>query len=152
MKKNRWTEQEKLILSNNISDGMLVSEMCKLIPSRPESGIIRVAQTLDFGVKTKDGVKRFYANKSTRNRQKKTATQTIVGEPRTAPTVQAPTISEKPTKLSDAIIAKSISKPADTGLSANTRAIKMLRDEQLPINADIVYKIASYIEEFSHAN
>ena len=111
MAKQQWTEQEKATLSNNISDGMLVSEMCKLIPNHPESGIVRVAQTLNFGVKTKDGVTKFYANKSTRNRQKETAIQ-IVGEPRTAPTVQEPRISEKPTKLSFGIIAHNSTKDA----------------------------------------
>jgi hypothetical protein len=108
MAKKQWTEQEKSILSSNISDGMLVSDMCKLIPRHPESGIVRVAQTFNFGVKTKKGIKKFYVNKSTRNRQKKTAMQTIVGEPRTAPTVQEPTTLEKLPKLSDASIPQNI--------------------------------------------
>jgi len=108
MAKQKWTEHEKLILSKNISDGMLVSDMCKLIPNHPESGIIRVVQALNFGIKTKNGVMRFYANKKTRNRTKKSKKSlTIVGEPRTAETVQEPTITlEKLPKLSDVIIAK----------------------------------------------
>ena len=108
MTKQTWKEQEKSILSNNISDSMLVSEMCKLIPNHPESGIVRVAQTLNFGVKTKDGVKKFYANKSTRNRTKKTVKSvTIIGAKRATTNNSAPTTSERTNQnLSDEIITQ----------------------------------------------
>ena len=103
MAKQKWEEQEKSILSNNISDGMLVSEMCKLIPSHPESGIVKLAQSLNFGIKTKNGVTKFYANKKTRNRTKKSAT--IVGTKRATTNNSTPTISERTNQnLSDAIV------------------------------------------------
>ncbi len=112
MIKKRWTEQEKLVLSDNISDSMLVSDMYKLIPNHPESGIARMAQKLNFGVNTKKGVRQFYADKRTRNRKKKTAKQ-IVGEPKTAPTVQEPTItSDCIDNKSDAIIPQDSNRDA----------------------------------------
>ncbi len=101
-----WTKSEKQILSNNIGNGMLVSDMCKLIPNHPESGIIRIAQTLNFGIKTKNGVMKFYANKTTRNRTKKNVkSATIVGAKRATTNNSAPITSVRTNQnLSDVIV------------------------------------------------
>ena len=125
MTKQKWTNQEKSILRNNISDGILVSDMCKLIPNHPESGIVRVAQTLNFGVKTKDGVKKFYANKSTRNRTKKTVKSvTIIGAKRATTNNSAPITSVRTNQnLTDAIVPQNSDRDALISIYDDVQAL-----------------------------
>lgn len=155
--KKRWTEQEKSILSTSLVDNIEIDEIAKLLPNRNISAIKRKAQDYRFSSKTENGICRFKADIKRRNR-KSIATSNvtikkIVGEERTAPTVQVPTITtECIPNTSDVMIANNFKKSKDIGLDANSTALKMLKSEHLPINADIVYKIASYIEEVSNVS
>ena len=103
-----WTAEERTTLKTKTTDGMKFSDLQKIFPNRSFDAIRKKIYALDYGIKTIDGIKTIYKGLNTRKRKKKEEITTIVGESRTAPTVQEPTTSERTYQnISDDIVAES---------------------------------------------
>ncbi len=111
----RWTQAEDTALRKTIGDGVPMNTVLQAVQavvangSKPKTlGAVRTRARkkklgLDYSGSDQDG--KFHKGVSRRQHGKKNEEVTIVGEPRTAGTVQAPTItSEKLPKLSGEII------------------------------------------------
>lgn len=152
----KYSNTQKALLESEIKHGVVVADVVALFtsPARTEFAIVRQGQLLNFGVKTTDGIKRFVAGKGTRNSSNTevvlddTETTTIVGEPRTAPTVQKPTIIlESKTHYSNGIVSNNAENPANAGLKAYTQAMHILKSNNLPVEHSFVCIFSKYILE-----
>lgn len=137
-----WSQRELSTLSQNLSDGCRVELMMTLIPTRGIGAIKQKAQDFGFGVTTskEDGITRFYENIKSRPRGANASTEVdevnsiMVTQPLQA--VQNHGIA--PLEPEGEIIPYN-------GLSANTLAIRMLSENNLCINPDIVYTLSLHI-------
>ena len=120
----RYSDTQRTLLKNSIRHNEIVSDVVALFtnPIRSEAAIIRQAQNLGYGIEsTKDGITRFTEDKGTRVSKCKveavTKKETIIGEPRTALTVQKFITSERTNQnLSDDIIANKFTDTAKNEL------------------------------------
>jgi len=124
---SRWSKAEDTALINTIGDAVPMNTVLQAVQavaangSQPKTlGAVRTRARnknlgLDYRGSDIDGL--FHKGVSRRQHKKKVITKdnesaTIIGEQRTAGTVQAPTISEKPTKLSFGIIPQNSDRDA----------------------------------------
>lgn len=109
----RWSAEEHKTLKSLLADGVELNLLKKHLPNRSDNALHRQAQKYGYGVNTVDGIKRLYDDIKTRVHKKKVAevvletSKTIVGETRTAETVQEPTTSESLDNSLDVIVPDS---------------------------------------------
>ena len=127
-----WSPQELRMLSH-ISERATVDQMMQLIPNRSKGAIIQKAQEFDFGITTskEDRVTRFYLG--LKHRQ---------GGARIAATndVEVPVATEVP-----AVYAEPQRIIAYDGFSANALAVRMLDENNLDGNPEIIYQLSLHI-------
>lgn len=130
----KWTNDELTVLTQNLVDGFPVQRMKELIPSRESGGAIQLkAQGFDYGVTTSkvDGIKRFYAGLKHRQGEVRVAATNDVEVP---VAVEVPTIQVEPRRII-----------ANSGLQANSIAIRMLTEYNLSVDPDIVRCLSIHI-------
>lgn len=134
----RWTPEEDKTLLENVVEGVEVSILMELLPNRSIHAITSRAKShLGYGVKHG----RFNKNVS---EDIETADEADITGNNITPTESL----EGTTKLqSSEIISDEALKPISIGLKANSIVIRMLTTEHLEVNAKIVYKLSTYIEE-----
>jgi hypothetical protein len=68
-----WSPEERASIANILSDGILLSDITTLVPTRTELAVIReVYKTNRYSIRTmNDGTKRFFTEIKTRNRKRK---------------------------------------------------------------------------------
>ncbi len=141
-----WNENENRILVENIVDGFPVQRMKDLIPDREIGGIKQKAQLLGYGVKTSkiDDMARFYSGINTRNRGSNVSTENDepIGIVDTLGEAQPTTASQSNSFEHLESEAKII---AHDGFTANELAVKILRDNRLKANPDIIYQLSLHI-------
>ncbi len=149
----RWSDLERQNIRDNVKNGMPVEDLKKILRSRTESAIIRELQKYNYGVKTTGGVARFYFNKKSRNRKRKTDDKTkgakeivTVGERRTVQAAQIPTItSETIHTESDQIIAYNNPSVNSEGLNAYKQAMNVLINMNCVPEHKMVCELSSFI-------
>lgn len=154
-----WSKDEDEILSSSLVDGIRLEVLEMLLPRRSPSAISTRASRNGYGTKTVNGIKILRQGIKRRNRKSKVAVKsnsfkTVKADelsPVVADESSAVKISESLDNLSDGIITKN-AEFTDKGLLANQKAINMLQQKNLPINAKIVYELSKYIEEVSYAS
>ena len=138
----RWSAEERKNFRSLLSDGVELNILKKHFPSRSNDALHREAQKYGYGVKTVQGVKVLYFGKKTRNRKKKAddtsasneATDTIVGEKRTATNSSTPTTLESLDSLSDSIIPEDYEDSAkSTIIDIYLELDELLNDERFPL-------------------
>lgn len=125
----QWTQNELTTLSRYLNDGFPVYLMMSHIPSRTEGAILQQALRLSYSVKTfkDDGIKRFYHGVNRRST--------------TTENVQVSVADEAPMRHSEP--ATRIV-PYD-GFSANSLAVRMLIENNLSVDPDIIYQLSLHI-------
>ena len=93
----RWSAEEHNTLVSLLVDGVSIQSLCNALPTKTEGAIVTRARQkslgLNFRTSRVDG--KLYSGVSRRKKTKKKAVASIVGEPRTAGTVQKPTITSE---------------------------------------------------------
>lgn len=65
---NKWSIAEDNELKNNLFDGVIISELAKILPKRSDHAIVRRAASFDYGYESNKGNPRLY--KGIKKRQK----------------------------------------------------------------------------------
>lgn len=140
----RWSAEEHNTLVSLLVDGVSIQSLCNALPTKTEGAIVTRARQkslgLDFRTSRVDG--KLYSGVSRRKKTKKKAVATIVGEPRTATTVQAPTITlETINTESDESIAQDSNREALIAIYNDISAL--LESENHTSIASITVKLAN---------
>ncbi len=140
-----WRPAEDIKLENILEDGVSIQSVLDTLPNKTEGAIITRAKLpklgLDYRVSRKDG--KFYKGVFRRNRSRDLANECDI----TTNNIKFTESLERTTKLqSSKSIANQALKP-NIGLEANNIVIRILQSENLTINAKIIYKLSTYIEE-----
>lgn len=142
----RWTDDDTDLLTNNLVDGIAVQYMMALFPNRSEGAIIQKAQDFEFGVITsrEDGITRFYENIKSRVRGANALP--VIDE--VSSIINAIEVAQPP----QAVPSNSIDhlEPetriiAYDGLSANALAVRILAENNLRVDPDIVHALSLHI-------
>lgn len=143
----KWTDDELTVLTQNLVDGFPVQRMKELISSRERGGAIQLkAQDFDYGVTTSkvDGIKRFYADIKSRILRTRAVSEMddvnhIVNTIEAAQLTQAvPSNAVQHVEPETRIIQHD-------GLSANTLAVRMLTENNLSVDPDMVCMLSKHI-------
>jgi hypothetical protein len=142
----QWTDNELNTLAQNLADGLPAQRMENLIPDRSLTAIIKRAQDFDYGIKTskEDGIIRFYADIKSRVRYASASTGTdevdsIINAIEVAQPAQA-----VPNHSIDYLEPETRIVPYD-GFAANARAVKILAENSLDGDPDVVCMLAKHI-------
>lgn len=141
-----WSERELSTLSQNLHDGFPINSMTVLIPTRGIGAIKQKAQDFGFGVTTskEDGITRFYENIKSRVRGANALSE-INEVSRIINTIEAAQPQQAmPSNDIDHLEPETRIVPYD-GLSANTLAVRMLTENGLSVDPDIVHTLSLYI-------
>lgn len=141
-----WTERELSMLSQNLHDGFPIHSMTVLIPTRGIGAIKQKAQDFGFGVTTsgEDGITRFYENIKSRVRGANALS--VIDE------VSSIINAIEVTQLPQVVLSNDIDhvEPATRiiahdGFSANALAVRMLTENDLSVDPDIVHALSLHI-------
>ncbi|HEX5329986.1 hypothetical protein [Sulfuricurvum sp.] len=126
----KWSPTELTTLLKYLNDGFPVYLMMRHIPYRSEGAIIQQALRRNYRIETykDDGIKRFYHGVT---RRRSTVTENL------EVSVAAEFLMEHLEPETRII--------AHDGLSANTLAVRMLTENDLRIDPDIVHTLSLYI-------
>lgn len=131
----RWTQRELTTLVDNLSDGFPVQQMRELLHHRRTArAIMQQAWNRNYRTKTStvDGITRFYhgVTRRRRDRQIITATEDV----QVAVAVEVPAVHAEPQRII-----------ANNGIAANTLAVRMLTENNLSVDPDIVHTLSLHI-------
>lgn len=142
----RWSQDELNLLEQNLVDGFPVQRIKELIPTRELSAIIQKAQDFGFGITTskEDGITRFYENIRSRVRGANALPETgeinsiidILGAAQLAQAVPRHSIDHLEPETRIVLY---------DGLSANNLAIRILTENNLSVDPDIVCTLSKHI-------
>ena len=142
----RWTNDDEELFKNHLVDGIPVQYMMALFPSRSEGAIRLKAQVFEFGVITsrEDGITRFYENIKSRVRGANALSETD----EVSSIINATEVAHPP----QAVLSNGVdhSEPEThiiqyDGLSANVLAVRMLTENDLSVDPDIVHALSLHI-------
>jgi hypothetical protein len=142
----KWSQRELNMLAQNLVDGFPVQSMEELIPTRNIGGIILKAQDFDFGIKTSkvDGITRFYVGLKSRTKHatalseideiNSIASDIEVAQPNVTVSSNSIDYLEPETRII-----------AYDGFSANALAVRMLDENNLNGDPEIIYQLSLHI-------
>jgi hypothetical protein len=142
----RWTDNDTELMLNNLVDGFPVQYMMELFPRRSEGAIQLKAQAFDYGVTTSkvDGITRFYANIKSRVRDVNTLSEIDEGNSIINAIEAAQLTQAAPSNSIDYLEPETRIVPHD-GFAANARAVKILAENSLDGDPDVVCMLAKHI-------
>lgn len=125
-----WSSHELSMLSN-LSDGITLDQIMQFIPNRSAGAVIQQALKRNYRIETSkvDGIARFYQGVTRRRGGRRMAATNNLQV-----AVEVPTIQVEPPRII-----------VNTGLQANNLAIRMLTENNLSADPDIIYQLSLHI-------